>query len=231
MSSQLALRTRVRQQIDESSAIFWTDDTINNYLQEAYNFYWGFIIEAREGYFVKTSTISFDGRVSGAYSLPSDFAKARLVSRIIANAYVPLKYFERYENTIDKSASSSTYAQPCYRFQGANILFEPAPNFSETDSVLLEYSRTLSPLSSTTDVDTEMSNIPLAEDCIVKRATIKCKEQEEMVSGGGSDTSPFIRDLLTTEQMLKENLSRRTVQREYVEQFGEDDNTLIQNFL
>lgn len=221
MSTLAQLRTRVREKVDEDTAAFWSDTVINNQLNEAYRYYWAFILKLHEGYFNTTSQISFDANSAGSYSLPSDFFKARLVSRNLSNEKVPLKYFERYESALSLNVSYSTYDLPTYRFRGSKIIFEPAPNFSETDAVELEYTKLLTALSSSVDIDSEF---PLfGEDCVVLRAVIKCKEIEEMVAGGGADTAPFIRDLLTTEQMLKEALEQKTVGRMYVEQFGEDD--------
>lgn len=229
MPSTLAqLRTRVREKVDEDTAVFWSDTLINSQLNEAYRFYWAFILKLHESYFSKTSNISFDANTSGEYSLPSDFFKARLVSRVLSSEKVPLRYLERYEGVISKTLGVSTYNLPTYRFRGAKVLFEPAPDFSETNAVELEYTRTLTALSSSVNIDDEFP--ALAEDCVVLRAVIKCKSIEEMVAGGGADLDPFTQDLLTTEQMLKEALEQRTVARQFVEQFGEYDNDAVQNW-
>jgi len=212
----------VREKVDEATAAFWTQTVVNSQLNEAYRYYWAFIIKLHEGYFTKTDNIDFDANAAGVYNLPADFFKARLVSRLLSNEKVPLKYHERYDYPIAKTIGNATYNLPTYRFRGAQILFEPAPDFTEVNAVEVEYVRTLAVLTAAVDVDSEYPS--LAEDCVVLRATIKCKEIEEMVAGGGADTTPFIRDLLTTEQMLKEAIEQRTVTRQYVEQFGPDDN-------
>lgn len=219
------LVTRVREKVDESTTAFWTDTVIENQLKEAYRYYWAFIIKLHEGYFSKTDNIDFDANAAGEYTLFSDFFKARLVSRLLSNEKVPLRYHERYDYAIANTLGNSTYNLPTYRFRGAYIIFEPAPDFSETDAVEVEYVRTLTDLSASVDVDSEYPL--LGEDCMVLRATIKCKEIEEMVAGGGADTTPFIRDLLTTEQMLKEAVEQRTVTRQYVEQFGLFDDDAV----
>jgi hypothetical protein len=212
----------VREKVDEATAAFWTDIVIGNQLNEAYRFYWAFIIKLHEGYFTTTSNIDFNSATTtGLYDLPSDFFKARLVSRLLSNEKIPLIYNERYDSAISTSLGNSTYTLPSYRFRGAQILFEPAPDFSETDAVEIEYVKTLTALSASTDVDSEF---PLmAEDCMVTRAVIKCKEIEEMITGGGADTAPFIRDLLSAEKMLKEAVEEKTSARQYVAQFGIGD--------
>ncbi len=230
MSTQAQLVTRVRQKVDEDTAAFWSDLTIQNAIQESYNYYWAFIIKLFEGYFAKTSNISFDGNTAGEYSLPADFFKAKLVSRIMVSQKVPLRYIERYDTTVATSIDFSTYNLPSYRFRGSKIIFEPAPSWVEANAIELEYIKQLSLLTSLVDVDTDFSSIPMAEDCVVIRAVCKCKGIEEMVAGGGADIDPFIKDLLTTEQMLKENVEQRTTARIVVEQFGEDDNESIVNW-
>lgn len=231
MSTVASLITRVREKVDESVAAFWTDTVILSQLNESYKFYWAFIIKDFENYFAKQSLIDWDANADGVYALPSDFGKCRLLSRVLNNSYVPLKYFERYEGAVDNSMANSTYALPNYRFQGTYIKLEPAPNFSETGAMLLEYIRTLTVLTSSDSTDSEFASIPMAEDCMVIRAVCKCKGIEEMVAGGGADIDPFIKDLMSTEQMMKELLEKRTMARMYVEQFGEDDATFEHTFL
>jgi len=227
MSTLAQLRTRVREKVDEDTAVFWSDTLINNQLNEGYRYYWAFIIKLFEAYFAKTDYISFDANSAGEYSLPSDFFKMRLVERIIGTQRTPLKYFERYDNTIAINLAQSTYNFPSYRFRGNKLVFEPAPDYSETNAVQIEYIRTLADLSASQDVDSEYPS--LAEDCMILRAVIKCKSVEEMVAGGGADTDPFIKDLVSTEQMLKELIEQRITARIYVEPFGGEDNDNSQN--
>mgnify|MGYP001567436774 CR=1 FL=1 len=223
MPTLASLVTRVREKVDEDVAAFWTDTVINNQLIESYRYYWSFIIKLHEGYFNKIVNISFDGNANGEYALPSDYAKTRLVSRILSNEKIPLRYLDRWDSAISKTLGNSTFNLPTYRFRGNYIVFEPAPDFSETDAVEHEYTPVLTDLSASQDTD---SGFPaLALDCVVIRAVIKCKGIEEMVAGGGADRDPFIQDLLTTEQNLKELLEHRTNQRAYVEQFGLDDDS------
>ena len=231
MSSLAALRTRVREKVDEDTAAFWSETLINNQLNESYRFYWTFILKAFEGYFATTSYISFDANSAGEYSLPSNCLKVRLVQRCLQNENVPLRYWEIFDATVSKNIAQSTYNLPTYRFRGSKIVFEPAPDFSETNAILLEYLKGPTAMDGTTDADTEFAALPMAEDCVVLRAVIKCKGIEEMVAGGGADSDPFIKDLLTTEQMLKETIEQRTSARIYVEQFGEDDNNATITYL
>jgi hypothetical protein len=222
MATLAALVTRVREKVDEDTAAFWSDTSINNQINESYRYYWSFIIKTHEGYFNKLQNISFDGNANGEYALPSDYAKTRLVSRILSNEKIPLRYYERWDTAISKTLGNSNMNLPTYRFRANYMVFEPAPDFSETDAIEHEYSPVLTDLDASHDTD---SGFPaLALDCVVIRAVIKCKGIEEMVAGGGVDRDPFIQDLLTTEQNLKELLEHRTNQRTYVEQFGPEDN-------
>lgn len=233
MSTLAQLIARVRGKVNEDVAAFWSDTVITDQLNEAYRYYTSFILEAYEGYFNTTKSIDFDANANGLYALPTDCSnpnKIRLVSRKIASGtqIVPLKYFERYDNAVNLQISSSTYNLPTYRFRGNNLVLEPAPDFSEVGALIVEYSRALAPLSNSVGIDSEFP--ALGEDCIVIAATIKCKSIEEMVAGGGADIDPFMKELLKTEQLLKEAVSVRTWARQYVEQFGEDDNNSMQRW-
>lgn len=216
-----ALVTRVREKVDEATAAFWTDTVIQNQLNESYRYYWAFILKVYEGYFNKTVNISFDANTAGTYTISTDAFRVRIVQRLLSNEKIPLIYKENYDTITSKTLGNSTYNLPTYDFLGAKIRFTPAPNFTETDAVEIEISKLLTDLSASQDTDSEYP--ALALDCVVLRATIKCKAIEEMVGGGGVDVAPFMGDLITTEQMLKELLEQRTVQRVYVEQFGDNE--------
>ena len=143
MSTLAQLVTRVREKVDESTAAFWTDTVIENQLNESYRYYWAFILKLAEGYFVTSDNIDFDGNADGEYDLPSDFFKAKNVYRLLTNEKVPLRYYERFESSVSNTLNNSIYNFPTYRFKGAQIKFEPAPDFSETDAVEVEYIKTL----------------------------------------------------------------------------------------
>lgn len=231
MSTAASLITRVRGKVDEATAAFWTDTVILDQINESIRFYWAFILKNFENYFATTALINWDANPAGLYALPADCMKIRLVSRILQNSSIPLKYFERYDSSMDTGVSFSTYSLPNYRFRGAQILFEPAPSFTEAGAVQIEYIRTLLAMTLADSVDAEFAAIPLAEDCVVLRATCKCKGIEEMVAGGGADIDPFLKDLQSTEQMMKELINQRTQARENVEQFGEDNDIFEHTFL
>lgn len=218
MSTLAQLVTRVREKVDEETAAFWTDPVIENQLNEAYRFYQAFIIKLHEGFFAKIANIDFDGNPTGEYALPADYIKTRILSRLLSNEKVPLRFYDRFDTSISTSVSNSTYNLPTYRFRGNNLVFEPAPDFSETKAIEHEYIRNLAVLTSGQDVDDEFP--ALGEDCVIARAVVKCKGIEEMVAGGGDTSDPFVLDTLSSEQMLKELLEQRSVARQYVEQFG-----------
>lgn len=221
MASTLAqLRTRVREKVDEETAAFWSDTLINNQLNEGYRLYWSFILKHHEGYFTTSSNISFDANSAGEYDLPADFFSVRLVSRLLSSCKVPMRNYERYDEIVGNTLGNVVYNLPDYRLKGNKIKFEPAPDFLEINAIEIEYVKKLSDLSALVNVDSEFP--PLAEDCMVLRATIKCKEIEEMIEGGGADTVPFIRDLQTTEQLLKEIVEQRVTARRYVASFGDE---------
>ncbi|CAK0754730.1 hypothetical protein CCP1ISM_50001 [Azospirillaceae bacterium] len=126
--------------------------------------------------------------------------------------------------------SQSIYNLPTYRFRGAYILFEPAPDFSLANAIELEYVRSPNILSGSSDIDSQFAALASAEDCVVIACAIKCKQIDESISQGSEDTSTLLIDLAKTEEMLKEVLTQRSMGRQYVEQWGEMDNDSIQTW-
>ena len=122
MATLASLVTRVREKIDEDIAAFWTDTVINNQINESYRYYWSFIVKLHEGCFNKTVNISFDSNTAGEYALPSDYAKTRLVSRLLSNEKIPLRYYDRWDSAISTNLGNSNFNLPTYRFRGNYII-------------------------------------------------------------------------------------------------------------
>ena len=100
MSTLAQLVTRAREKVDEDEAAFWTDTVIENQLNEAYRYYQAFIIKLHEGYFAKIANIDFDGNSAGAYALPADYIKTRILSSLLSNEKVPLRFYDRFVTSI-----------------------------------------------------------------------------------------------------------------------------------
>lgn len=137
MSTRAQLRARVRAYLDESSAVYWTDVELNNWITQAYYYYYQWIIQSFEGYFSKDTLIDI---ISGKsrYDTPSDFFKIRLLERILPTQTVPLRPFDRMETpNVTIGANYGTFNVPTYRFEGNYIILEPTPDttFASTDLV------------------------------------------------------------------------------------------------
>ncbi|MBP7209567.1 MAG: hypothetical protein KBA02_00060 [Paludibacteraceae bacterium] len=222
MSTRAQLRARVRSYLDEASASYWTDNELNNWIEQAYNYYYMWVIQTFDGYFAKDILMNI---VAGQakYALPSDFFKIRLLERVYPTQTIPLKFFDRIETpNIISGANYGLYNVPTYRFEGQNIVLEPTPDASFTNALRLEYypqPTTLSAESSTLDD----GYLPLWEEPLVLRAVISAKQKSETVTSGGEDIDPLWKQVYEFEQNIKESAEQRTIGRKYTEVFASDD--------
>lgn len=211
------IRTKARRKLDETAAKFWTDDDLNDYIDQGYNFYWQWMVQAQHNLTITTTTLNL---VSGTatIALPSDFLEARLVERVTANYTIPLPYYERY-NTLNMTSGYVDNASAVYtcRFLGSSLLLEPTPQITETGGIKLTYFRTPTALSS----DSDTPEIPsIFHDMLVTYTVIQAKEKEEAESNQPADVAPFIRTLEKQEQLFKESIERSTTQRVFVQPFS-----------
>lgn len=225
MANLLALRTRVRSYIDEPTPRFWTDAELNNWINQAYFYYYMELVDAYESYFATVVLINI---VAGTatYPLPLDFDKIRLLERIVdGTTTVPLQEFNRIEapNVISGFTYTNSYF-PTYRFFGTNFLLEPTPSNSQTNGLRLEYVPI--PLTMALDIDApNPAFLDHWQEMIVLKAAISAKMKEEMVGNQGADLGPFMTMLTTWENKVKEALEQRTMARRYTEPFGLDETT------
>lgn len=225
MANLGALRTRVRDYLDEPTAAFWTDAQLNNWINQAYFYYYMELVDAYESYF---ATTIFYNIVSGLanYPLPADFDKLRLLERVIdGTTTVPLMEFNRLEapNIISNFTYTNAYL-PTFRFYGSEFLLEPTPSVNVANGLRFEYV----PAPVTMVLDSDQPNQGFLnhwQETIVLKAVISAKMKEEMVGNQGADLGPFQTMLTTWENKVKEALEQRTMGRRYTEPFGLDETT------
>jgi len=216
------LRGRVRAYLDEASQAYWTDPELNEWVNQAYFYYYMLIVQAFDSYFIEVVSIDIIGG-QAAYPLPSDHFKVRLLERVYSTFTVPMRYFERIEaaNIIANTNFSNSYL-PTYRFQGTNFVLEPTPDQTITNGIRLEYIQ--EPTTMVIDTDTPASDYSkMWEECIVLRAVISAKQKEEAVANTGTDLASLAGMLLNWEQNMKESMEQRTTSRKYTEPFGLED--------
>lgn len=124
MATRLSLRTDVRNEILEPTAGFWADSEINEWLQEA-NDDLTFVARIESS----NSPYTFE-TVAGTdtYAMPSDFSRARLVSRETragSGQYVPLR-----AGRIDERVPDQSTPQSFYLWNATNLVLVPKPNIA-----------------------------------------------------------------------------------------------------
>lgn len=222
MSTRAQLRSRVRAYLDETAQAYWTDAELNEWINQAYFYYYLWIVQAFDAYFAQVVSIDIVGG-QATYPFPANFFKVRLLERVYSTFTVPMRYFERNEsaNIIANTNFSSSYL-PTYRFQGANFVLEPTPDQTITNGIRLEYVQ--EPVRMDLDADTPASDYSsMWEECIVLRAVISAKQKEESVANTGTDLASLSGMLLNWEQNMKESIEQRTSSRKYTEPFGIED--------
>lgn len=224
MSTLLQLRTRVRQYLDEPTAVYWTDAEINNWVNQAYFYYYMLIAQSFDGYFTKETLTNIVSNVN-LVPLPSDFWKIRLLERVFATYTVPLRYYERMESpNITSNTNFSNVYTPTYRFEGQNILLEPTPDTTIVGGLRLEYLP--QPILMVADGDSPQPGFQESwQEGIVLRAAVSCKQKEEAVINGGTDVTTLTTLMQNWEQTIKEAEELRTMQRHYTEPFGIDESS------
>lgn len=151
-------------------------------------------------------------------ALPTDFVSIRLLERNYSDRTVPLKYNERYDETSYKTTANST-GRYSYRIEGSNIVLEPTPQSSETSGLKITYFYVPDELSA----DGNSPSIPtLYHNILVESCCVQAKRKEESEGGGGTDIGSFLADLKEQEQLFKEMIERSTLQRVFVQPFGDN---------
>lgn len=222
MSTLLQLRTRVRQYLDEPTAVYWQDVEINNWINQAYNYYYTQIAEGFDGYFTKATTLDIIA-TQALYPVPIDFWKVRLLERVFSTFTIPLRLYERMEApNITANGNYSNLYTPTYRFQGQNILLEPTPDITIVGGLRLEYLPI--PTLMAADGDSpDPGYLQNWDEALVLRATLSCKQKEEAVVNSGTDAASIMAMLESWEQTIKESVELRSTQRHYSEPFGLDE--------
>jgi hypothetical protein len=117
--------------------VYWTDDEINNWLNQSYFYYYQWIMQSFQGYFLKDTLMDINAG-QDKYTVPADFFKIRLLERILPTQTVPMRVFDRMESpNVTTGANYGNFAVPTYRFEGEYIVLEPTPDstFTSTDLI------------------------------------------------------------------------------------------------
>lgn len=214
-----SIRTKVRRKIDEEAASFWSDDELDDYINQAYRYYLNKLLELSHPILLTSTNLSIVAGTS-TIALPSDYIEARLVEHTYPNYTRPLQYVERYDQVNGTSGNLSAGCEYTYCFMGNNLVLQPTPVSSEVGSatagIKLTYFYLPDDLSDDAD---EPIFSALYHDLLVLNAVLQAKEKEEAVGNGGSDSAPFKRTLMELEEAFINSAEKPTSQREYVERW------------
>lgn len=118
---------------------FWTDDELTEYLNEGVRIHMAELMDIDEGYSTTTTTLNI---VNGqeTISLPADFFLLKAAYKVVTNGAIMLPYRNNLTEGYytDGGTNTQTYL-PYYYFRGRSLVLRPAPQFSETGGILIEY--------------------------------------------------------------------------------------------
>ena len=215
------IKTKARRKLDETTAAFWEDDDLTDFVNDSYYYYWLWMIQAAHPITLKETTHNIVASTA-EIALPSDWVESRLVERVYDNYTIPLWWNERFEEGNWTAGVSSTGVEgysPRIRFVGANLVIEPTPSSSITGGIKHTYFYTPTELSTGTDTPTGPLGSQYAP-MIIERVMLLAKEKEEAVGRTGVDMMPTSQILQQWEQKFKESIELPISHRNYVKPFG-----------
>ena len=218
MGSQLSvIRGNVRRNLGETTARFYSDTELNQYIGEGYKNYFKLMVYEGEGYFEVSTYLSLVANQE-AYSVAAlnpPFFQISALERVLPQGTRPLEQSERrFRPNYTYSVGVGISYIPTFRMQSLNIILEPFPTFSETGGaglggLKLDYIYVPTfPSSSSADSFTFDANFSVTDEPLVELyATIAALESKDGM-GGVSDISSFRDRLAKLEENFIENLTR-----------------------
>jgi len=213
MGSQLSvIRGNVRNNLGEATAEFYTNGELNQYIGTAYKQYFLLMISEGEGYFETTTNIDVVAN-QAAYSVSSlspPFYSVSAIERYLPNGTWPCREDERRFTPNYTLGINTGYGWlPSYRMRGMNLIFEPTPQFNETNALKLEYVYAPTfPSSGSADSFTFDDNFSVVHEPLIELyATIAALEAKDGM-GGVSDIASFRNRLAELQVVFMDGLNR-----------------------
>lgn len=216
MSTLSTIRANVRRNLGETTARFYTDADLNEFVGQSFYFYTVMMIEEGEGYFEATENLAItaDTATVSLSALTNTFFKVSALEKNTSNGSIPLIEDERrfHPNFTVVTGTGDAY-RPTWKLRGTSIVLEPTPlsteSASATTGLKLDYyyipTRVISSSSDSTTYD---SNFPVIyEPMIELHATIAALEAKDGM-GGVSDINSFRGRLEKWEQIFLDSLNR-----------------------
>lgn len=176
------VRLSAQQRADMVNSDFVTKQEWNSYINHSYTELYDMLVQTYgDEYFVSSTGITTDGRVSGQYSLPTNCYKLMGVDLGISpnsNGYISLKKFTFSARNQylwgNAPVSGLGNIDLRYRMVGANIQFSPYPQANQT--IKLWYVPRPSTLLSDSDT---LDSVSGWDEYVVVDAAIKGMQKEE----------------------------------------------------
>lgn len=164
----------------------FSDSELSGYANDAIQQIFLTVNEASEGQFDRSTSLNI---VSGVetVALPTDCFSIKALYKVQGTVNRRLEYRQNIVMDYDNSAtnSGSTTYEPYYYLRGNNLVLRPIPGFSETASLVLEYTAYPSVLVYGGEtLDNGIS--PLFKELIVMYVVSKAKLKDDLTSGGNS---------------------------------------------
>lgn len=196
------MRAKARILLDESSAVFWSDDEINWYVNIAYKQYYQHLVFSDFNRLRTTGLLSI---VSGTetIALPTGCLSAAMLERVFDTKTIPLEYKERFEAPNLTSGADTSYYLPTWTVRGANIVLEPTPSASFSNGLKIHYYP--EPTEMTVDANTpDAGFISTWHDMLPVKAAILAKEGRQESDTAGLQS--FLNQLEEPFVSITENL-------------------------
>lgn len=207
-------RLLLRQQKAENSR--FTDSELTGYANDAIQQIFLTVNEASEGQFDKTTTLSI---VSGVetVALPADCFAIKVLYKVQGTVNRRLEYRQNILQDYDNNAtnSGSTTYEPYYYLRANNLVLRPIPGFSETASLVLEYTGYPDVLVYGGDIMTSGIS-PLFKELIVSYVVAKAKLADDL-SGGGSGYELANSRMVDLFHQFKHQLMERSKAPQYIQ--------------
>lgn len=196
----------------------FSDAELTKYANQAVKQVFGIVNKVSEGQFDKTTTLNIVNAVE-TVALPSDCFAIKALYKVQNQVNRRLEYRSNIMMDYDNSSSNtgSTTYEPYYYLRVNNIVLRPIPGFSETASLVLEYTAYPSILQFGGDsLDSGVS--PLFEELITTYIVFKCKLKDDLAGGGNSRQAAkeHLSDLYNN---FKDQLSERSKAPQYITVF------------
>jgi hypothetical protein len=182
-------RARVRRHLREPEAAksFWTDVFVDDMINVAYRRRCTQLVMAFEGYFTNVATNDLVAEQE-RYPWPLGFERCTKMEIVRSDGRtVPIERHERHFSAKGLPSATQDSYTPNYRAISGGFVLEPAPNYSETDGIRLEY--TGLPAELVANGDSWHVDFPRSlDELVMLDATIACLDSEGLLETGATRT-------------------------------------------